>query len=395
MKAKTHIFVFRACVFLLQIVLSLQVHGQNPKTGLSVAGGNKGQAFKPIVAIEAWATHSKGEQKEESVYAERNDVSFRRFRFGASGKPYGWMTYNFQLHMDRLGEDSYASTKGSFGGLGIWNALISAKLLRNSELLNLHVGYFLAAVSREFNTSSWAVGSYDKTRADWYMRSFVTGAGNGIESGIGLGGIKNYSNFGISYRIGIYEPRAYLSSQYNTSLYTGRIMFSIGDPEQSSYKYTLSGNQWHKRNGITLGLGGSTQSNGCIHDTTFFEQSIAYGADLLINYLGLRIDGQYYLFSRNAIGVEDFMGRQWHFRIGYSFVVSNKYFEPVFTYECYKGFGNEDLFKHIGTDYTLDAGLNYYLDKDKLKIAVHYVVQKGSVSSNIGDYLGVALQFRI
>lgn len=356
---------------------------------------NKEKMFIPVIALESWATYSMGEEKNGTEYANRGDMSFRRFRFGAGGAPYSWLKYSFQLHIDRLGEDAYASTKGSYGDVDIWNAYITAKLLKESDLLNLHAGYYWAAISREFNTSPWAVGSFDKTRANWYMRNFITGTGNGIESGIGLGGLKNFEKFGISYRIGTYEPKLYASTKYASRLYTGRIMFSFGDPEETSYKYMLSGNQWRKRNGVTLGLGASTQSDGKLTDTTFFDQSIAYGADILVNYKGLRIDGEYFKFNRKAANTDDFDGTEWHIRVGYSLIIADRYIEPVITYEKFEGKGAKNLYKYIGDDKTFDFGVNWYVNKDKLKLALHYVIQDGSISSNKGDYIGLACQFRL
>ncbi len=370
--------------------LSAAQDGEKPP--FTVAGNDN--LFKPVVALETWVTYSMDEKKGTTEYANRPDVSFRRFRFGGSGSPYSWLGYDFQLYVDRLGEDDYASTKGSYGGIGIWNAYITAKLLKNSELLNLHAGYYWAAISREFNTSPWAVGSFDKTRSNWYMRSFVTGTGSGIESGIGLGGLKNFGNFGLSYRVGVYEPQAYNNSSFADRLYTGRVMFSIGDPEQTSYKYMLTGNQWRKRKGVTLGLGASTQSDGKLTDTTFFDHSIAFGADILADYEGLRIEGEYFMFTRSA-GVDNFNGYQWHVRAGYSFTAGKGYLEPSVSYDKYEGKGERSLFKYIGDDNTLDIGLNWYMNKDKLKLAFHYVIQDGSVSSNIGDYLGLSFQVRI
>ena len=355
---------------------------------------NKEQLFKPVVALESWATYSIGEEKNGSEYADRGDLSFRRFRFGGKGSPYTWLSYSFQLHLDRLGEDSYASTKGSYGGIDIWNAFITARLLK-SDLLNLHAGYYWAAISREFNTSAWAVGSFDKTRADWYMRNFITGKGNGIESGIGLGGLKNFENFGISYRLGTYEPDAFTSSEYGSRLYTGRIMFSIGDAEQEKYGYMLSGNQWMKRTGITLGLGASTQSDGKLSDTLYFDNSMAYGTDLLINYKGLRMDGEYFIFKRTAQSYSDFDGTEWHVRAGYSFMIGTTYLEPAVTYESYEGEGSKALYKYIGDDNTWDIGLNWYINKEKLKLATHYIIQDGSTSPNTGDYIGFAFQYKL
>ncbi len=104
--------------------------------------------------------------------------------------------------------------------MDIWNAYVTAKVLRKSDLLNIHAGYYWAAITRQFNTSPWAVSGFDKTRACWYLRSFTTGKGNGIESGVGLGGLQNWKGFGISYRLGVYEPEAFACADKSSRLVT-------------------------------------------------------------------------------------------------------------------------------------------------------------------------------
>ncbi|MFB6320562.1 porin [Saccharicrinis sp. FJH54] len=352
---------------------------------------SKEKLFKPIVVFENWITYSMNENSN----ANRLDNQVRRLRFGATGNPYPWLNYHFQLHFDRLGEDSYSSTKGSYAGVDIWDACISAKLLQQSDLIYVHAGYYWAAISREYNTAAWAQGSFDRTRANWFMRNFMTGKGNGIESGIGLGGLKNFEKIGISYRIGSFEPAAYASSRYASRLNTAHIIFLLGEPEQTSYKYRLPGNHWQKRKGISLGFGASSQTNGRLNDTTYFDQSLAYGADLLINFAGLRIDGEYFKLKRTSEGLDDYSGTEWHIRAGYTFEYKQTFIEPTVTYDKYEGEGNKRLFKYIGNDETLDIGVNWYLNRDKLKLALHYLIQSGSVASNTGDYIGFAFQVKL
>ena len=388
-----------AMVVAILLLSGLTIKAQDT-TGISVKQFtlgelNKEKLFTPIVALEAWGTYSMNEELNEAT--DRADFMFRRFRFGAKGNPYSWLSYSFQLNLDRLGEDSYASTKGGYGGLDIWNAFMTAKLLKNSSLLNLHVGYFWAAISREFNTSPWAVGSFDKTRANFYLRNFTTGKGNGIESGIALGGMKNFEGFAINYRLGLYMPEAYTVASESANLYTGRIMFSIGDPEQTKYSYMLSGNQWRKRKGITIGLGASSQAKGYLNDTTIWNSSTAYGVDIAVDYNGLHIDGEYFLMKRTANSLEDFEGAEMHARIGYNLDFRKTYLEPVFSYEHYEGTGSKILYKNIGVDNAYDFGINWYINKDKMKFGLHYIVQEGKdiPKLNTGDYIGACMQFRI
>ena len=357
---------------------------------------NKEALFKPVVAFETWATYTMDRETGGDEDLNRGDVSFRRLRMGGQGTPWSWLGYSFQLYLDRLGEDGYAATKGSYAGNpGIWNAFITAKLLKNSELLNVHAGYYWAAISREFNTSPWAVGSFDKTWASWYLRNFITGKGNGIENGVGVGGMQQFGVVGVGYRAGAYEPQAYASADHPDHLYTGRLMVSFGDPEQTKYNYTLSGNQWGKRTGITIGTGFASQNSGRLSDTLAFTGSTAWGGDMLVNFRGLRIDGEYFMMKRTADGRKDFDGSEWHIRIGYAFNAGKTLIEPCISFDRYDGEGNKALFKYLGDDRTFDVGVNWYLNRDKLKVALHYVNQDGSISENTGDYIGLAFQFRL
>ncbi len=384
-------------LFLLSLTAKAQKNTsqQSEEQGLLLSKYHAQKAFKPFIAAEAWGTYNIGKSNADPETDSRFDTSLRRLRFGASGTPYPWLKYVFQFYADRLGEDNNAFTKGSYGGISIWSAYISARLLKGSDLLHFHAGYYWTAISRQFNTSPWAVGSFDKTRADWYLRYFIAGKGNGTESGFGIGGLKNYTNFGISYRIGTYEPDAYASDKYADRLYTGRLMLSFGAPEQKQYKYMLSGNQWGKRRGVTVGFGASSQNNGQLTDTTYWDNSRAYGTDILINYDGLRIDGEYYRMKRSAPNTTDFDGTEFHLYIGYNIPVKKTLLEPSFTYEKYKGEGNSDLFSKTGDDITYDIGANWYLDGQRLMLSLHYVIQKGSISAALGNFIGTAIQIKL
>ncbi len=393
----------KLAIYTVMTALLCYLHQKSKAQDISLAAQQpvkENKTFTPVVILETWETYSMDEEKNNSSYANRFNTHLRRIRLGASGQLNPWLKYSLTLHYDRLGEDIYAATKGSCKGIGLWNAYITAKLLKSSELLNLHAGYFWAAISREYNTSPWAVSSFDKTYSVWYLRNFVTGKGNGIESGIGFGGLKNFNNkTGISYRIGVYNPEAYTSPKYANPLFTGRLMITLGDPEQKHYKYMLSGNQWRKRKGITLGFGtayqGKTDNAKRGSDSIFFDKSISYGTDLLINYSGLSIDGEYFLMKRSAKNYTAYDGTEWHIRIAYSFAVKNQFLEPSFMTCNYSGDGAKKLYKYIGNDIVYDLGINWYIKKDKVKLSLHYVAQEGSVSPNTGFFAGAAFLVKL
>jgi len=354
----------------------------------------KDKAFETELNIESWLTYSMNESKNGIDYADRADISFRRIRAVAKGEPYSWLQYELEMDLDRLGEDPYASTKGSYCGIDLWKAYVTVKLSK-SELINLHLGYYWAAISRDFLTSPWSISSFDKSRADWYLRYFVTGKGNGIENGLGFGGLKNYSHWEISYRLGAYSPEAFTSGEHANPLIAGRLMLSVGDPEQTKYKYLLCGNHWNKRNGITVGFGFSTIGKTNIDDNILLNYSSSYGTDLAASMGHFKIEAEYFRMKRSANGYTDFSGDEWLLRCGYNIPVKGTLIEPTITGERYMGKGAKELFKYIGDDLTIDVGVNWYLNKDKLKLAVHYVNQQGSCSPNVGDYLGMAFVFRL
>ncbi len=358
--------------------------------------------FSPIVSLQTWGTYSVNMEQNNEPAPDQQDIHFRRFRLGAKGQLNDWLKYSFQVHYDRLGENKLSATKGSSKNMfQIWNAYISARLLPSSELLYLHTGYYWAAISREYNTSPWAVSSFDKTYSVRYLRDFTTGKGNGIETGIGLGGLKNYpGKFGISYRLSAYQPKKFVSANYSNLLYSGRVMFSFGDPEQKKYKYMLTGNNWGKRQGVTVGLGGAykgkTDNEQPGEDSVFFDRSVAFGSDLLIDYYGFRFDTEYFLMKRAASGYNDFNGTEWHARISYTFNWNRFLIEPAFLISKYSGEENgSELYRYTGNDTTQDFGINWYINKSKIKASLHYIIQDDEVSSNDGDYVGAALQIKI
>ncbi|WP_075601651.1 porin [Saccharicrinis aurantiacus] len=356
---------------------------------------DKNKLFQPVLDLEFWYVYSMNEkQSGEEVY-DRSDAMFRRVRIGAKGNPTPWLNYIFRFSADRVGEDVYTAVKGSYNGISVWNGYFTIKPLSDKNLLNIHMGYFWTGVSREFTNSPWNVASLDKTRSNYYLRHFVSGKGNGIESGIALGGIKNFNKCAISYRTGVYEPSAYSCSNYGNKLFTGRAVLTIGDGEQSKYSYMVPANNWRKTKSISIGLGGSSQQNGKLCDSVLFKTSYTYGADLLVCYKGIRIEGECFAMKREDQAKQKIDAITWYARASYNFIIANKYIEAVVCYDSYDASGSKSVYKFIGDDNSLDMGLNWYLSKDKLKLALHYIIQDGTTSPNLGNYIGTALQFRL
>ncbi|MGQ1946838.1 hypothetical protein ACT3CD_07020 [Geofilum sp. OHC36d9] len=349
--------------------------------------------FIPVVAIETWAIQSFNKGTEDNDIAGRLDVMMRRFRFGGKGMPVKWLGYNFELCLDWLGKTIYSPVRGSYSGVDVWKAFVSLNPLKTGDWLHLHVGYIQAVVSREYNTSSWTVGSFDKTQSSWHLRYFNTGKGNGIESGLLLGGLKNFEKMGFSYRVGLFSPQKYQSAGYVSPLVTGRAMLTIGEPEQTNYSFMLSGNHWGHRTGVSVGVGASYTGKTEAADLVW-QSSVSYGGDLLINCRSWQLDAQYYRMTREYLASE-YAGSGLIVRLSYCLKVANTILEPCLCYDKYVGEGEASLYQYIGDNITRDVGVNWYLKNDKLKVSLHYLEQSGNLSVDRGNYLGTALQFRL
>ncbi len=369
------------CVVLNYIVVSAQISN----------GDNKFPQLEPIAIAEIWSTYSYGESMNNETYANQYDIHFRRLRFGAKGKANKWLKYSFLIDADRLGENKFASTKNKYQGVGLWCAMMSVKLSKTSNLMNLHTGYYNIAVSRESYTAFKTLGTLDKVQPDWYLRQFITGKGNGIETGIGLAGDKYFDKFGFSYRTSIFIPESYHSATNNSLLCTYRVMASIGDNSSKTHSYLIKNQNWKNQKQIEFGVGGSYQHNGYLNDSLTFKKSGSFGSDILLHYHNFIIDGSYYRLFREANYIPDFSAFIWHVRSSYNFMLFQEHLEFCLSYQEYSGNGNKVLYKYIGGDLTIDSGFNWYVNNEKVKIALHYINQSGDASMNVGDYFACSI----
>lgn len=374
---------------LLWLVVLLPISKIQADTSEKEKSAKAINTFKPMAIAEIWSTYSYGESKNNETYAPQLDLHFRRLKFGGKGKANDRLTYNFLLHADRLGENTYASTKNSYQGLGLWHAMMSARLSPHSDALNLVAGYYNIAVSRSSYTSCKALGTLDKAQTDWYLRKFLTGKGNGIESGMGIGGYSNLERLHLDYRASIFIPQATQHPHGSPLLYTGRI--SLNSEKTPAFNYLIKHQNWVKQKNISCALGAAYQQNGYINDSIRFTHSAALGSDMHLHYQGLILEGSLYQLFREAENIPDFSATLWHIKALYNFTVKTQHLEACCSYQNYRTEGSKSLFKHIGDDTSMDLGLNWYINKDKVKMTLHYIMQSGTASMNNGDYWATSL----
>lgn len=381
---KIKIMIFSSTLMLTHVMTLAQEGKSNQYTTQSIK-------LRPVAMAELWSTYSYGEVCNDEAYNNQYDVQFRRLRFGAKGIVNKQLTYSFLIHADRLGENEFASTKNSFQGLGLWNALITARLSKANTLFNLFGGFYNIAVSRESYSTCRVLGTLDKAQPDWYLRKFLTGKGKGIESGIGMGGFAHLNTIELSYRTSVFIPEMYQHPEGNSLLYTSRFMASFGTKEVDKFKYMLSNKNWSRQEQISLGIGTAFQQNGFVNDTLLFSNSSSFGADLHIHYHSFILEGANYHLYRNASNNPHFSASLWYVKGLYNFKLWGKHLEACLSYQSYIGKGNMVLFNHIGDDKTIDTGLNWYVNNDTIKATLHYINQSGIAGTNNGDYFASSI----
>jgi hypothetical protein len=377
---------------------------------------------------------------------KRIDCYVRRARFGFKGQAFPRLDYQTQFAFDNLGKDPYTGTIGSPQKLEntefrVWDAYCMYHL--DSTFANITFGLFRPEVSREFVGSYSAVSSLEYALSYYYLRDHLDTRPTAREVGINLGGLYADSTrlWGVSYNFGVFDAAQEKNSDLKGSpqwspLVTGRIAFSLGDTDTYKYKLNPDNNFFGRRRGISIGVYGTHQgqvsesydpkdtviiSQGILTPKGYkggFKQNNAYGADLLFNFAGLELDGEYTFLRReysDEFGaayptvVKSSVSRDkvWHLRGGYSFPLpSDMFVEPSVMYTRFEG-DSASMAYPAGLDHQLDLGVNWYINKNALKVSLHYVSQDGRAKSNYttglkngvqkvrDDFLALAVQIGI
>jgi hypothetical protein len=401
--------------------------------------GIKNPDFKiePYAQLQGWAVHSlnRASQNDSDPGLDGNEARtnffFRRARLGFRSRPYKDLSYTLSLYYDNAGHDSLANTRASTlpvtssgrstdvtktpAAVGLWDSFLTWKA-SSSDIAHLTFGYFRPQISRESITAAFNVNSFEKAPSQNYVRQAVIGRGFGRATGINLGGMKHEEKFGINYNVGIfnkvttgdkYTPSGATApvtlgetqGSENSLVYVGRVAFTFGDAEMEKYGLGYNINYFGKRKGITVAVNGSTQDS-----TPIYRSNKVIGGDILFNYGAWNIDGEYFYIYYKGDGMDkEARSRTGHFRIGHNFFLNNgTVIEPA---AMVSGFFGEENAEFTGRDTVYDVGVNWYLDQNRYKFYLHYVMQDGDGSNLVhkdgstgyhyGDYagLGVTLQF--
>ncbi len=353
---------------------------------------------------------------------KRLDFYIRRARLGLKGQAFPRLDYLTQFAYDNLGKDPYTGTIGSPQKLEmtefrVWDAYFMYHL--DSAFANITFGLFRPEVSREFISSYTAVPSLEYALTYYYLRDHLATRPTARETGVNLGGLYADSTrmWGTSYNFGVFDAAQEKNSDLKGSLrwsplVTGRLSVSFGDTDSYKYKLNPDINFFGRRRGITIGVYGTHQgrasesyepkdtvatASGILTQKTKgykggFKRNDTYGTDLLADFAGFEIDGEYTFLHREfsdafrsafpaAVKSEVTVDKVWHVRGGYSFPLPRDMFiEPSLMYTRFDGDAASMIYPG-GVDHQLDIGVNWYVNKNALKISTHYVSQDGRAKS--------------
>jgi len=377
--------------------------------------------IEPYFMIQLWSTYTTDyrvfneENGQYEPVTDRGNIMIRRGRFGVRGEPFDGIKFNLQAAYDLIGRDLFAGITGgtnnaSIPNFGIWDAFIQWRIRKGSEAFYLTGGYFRPQLGRESITSGWSVNSMEKSMSQYYLRRHLTGTGPGRTVGLNFGGLAEVGGqLQLNYNLGIFTPQ-YISFSGNSlggvfsPLYAGRVVFNIGDPELKRYKIAYDINYYGDRRGLSLGLGGSWQDK-----TDLFLRSVTTSVDWLFNWEALNVDGEWSILMREGRrpidengGVRNFTSRAQtgHLRAGYNIIIRDRwFFEPTFLFMFFNGASDDArqadalaVGAFSGRDYTFDAGINWYLNKNRLQVMLHYTWRNGD-PGDAGDGATVNLYY--
>ncbi|HKP97804.1 MAG TPA: porin [Fibrobacteria bacterium] len=347
----------------------------------------------------------------------RADLYFRRARLGLKGQAYPDLDYLVWFAYDNVGKDPNTGTLGApqvvpNTTFQVWDAYMTWHL--DSAWANLSFGLLRPQAGGEFTTSYGAVPSLEKALTHYYVRDHLLTRPSGRETGLNLGGYLADSVKGMAfgYNFGIFDANqekttaAAVGSLKWSPLLAGKITGTWGDPENKDYKLSTDLNSFGKRKGITLAAYGTWQGESDEKLDTAqanpyiggFKQNSILGGSLLANWRYLELDAEcdflyrkftsgfpaaYAATKKNAPYVQgpDFRDQVWHVRGGYSFpILAAQFLEPTVMFSRFEGDESSPI-NTSGEDQVLDAGLNWYVQKNNLKVSFHYVKQDGEAKS--------------
>lgn len=300
------------------------------------------------------------------------------------------------MFYDLAGRDLLSSSIGGTNpaqpNFGVWDGFFQYQLTKGSQAAWLTGGWFRPQMQRESITSGWSVNSFEKSMSQNYVRRHLVGTGPGRAAGLNIGGLFQGEKVGLNYNLGVFNPLTtsplgQTVGREFAPLIAGRAVLYLGDPELTKYKIGYETNFYNKRKGVSLDFNASYQGQ-----TDLFEESLAFGPGMLLNWGPLNLDGEWIFMTRSSTRTTsdgasrafDYTSNTGHVRVGYNITVGKYMLEPVFMVMQFNGGETAEeqadasaVGAFSGSEQTYDAGVNLYLDRRNLKLMLHYTWRDG------------------
>jgi hypothetical protein len=352
----------------------------------------------------------------------RFDLFLKQGRLGFKGKILPSLSYSTIFAFDNVGKDQFTGALGSAQATTNNTFLLYDLYLTyalDTNLANITVGYFRPQSGHENIAPDGGVTSLDKGLTSLYLRQFLTGRTSGRETGINIGGFWNSGLISAAYNAGVFDPNQQMISGTDGGsrrwdpLGVARLALSVGQPDMPGYRMSPEINFFGDRTGITVGghyayQGGTDvtwDTSAVKYDNTKkvytgsvkylggFNSNSSYGIDVVANFMGFTADGEYDFMSRSVSGASyhhdsvktasaSYTDHVYHIRGGYAFpIAKGQFLEPAVMFSRFVGDTKSAIYPG-GLDQVIDAGLNWYINKNNLQIALHYIRQSGNAVSN-------------
>lgn len=340
-------------------------------------------------SFQLWNIHtieSVGNQASE----RKNDLYIRRGRIGVNGTVVSNLSFNLIFAYDGIGRNKNTAGRGKpnpddnrefflFEAQAMW---------KYHSLLNITAGYFRPQVGREQMTAPFRTTSFEFSMSNFQPRAHLVGRGSGREVGVNVGGLYKTSGWSLNYNIGLFDissKKLVGEGASSLPMLTSRLALSLGDPEMEKYGLGIKQSYYGQRKGITFALNGSY-----LGETELLESNSVYGGDVLANFGPVDFVFEYdWLFRASILEQENTdlneqiivptTDQVYTYKLAYNFLLKNgKVLQAAAMYsgQLANDYGDTAGFNTLtgASDHQVyEVGLNYLLDKDNLKLNMHYV----------------------
>lgn len=335
-----------------------------------------------------------------SVHEEassRMDTYIRRARFGLGGQLNSKALFYVGFTYDGIGKDTLSASAGDPNPndnftFGIRDAFFTYKF---HPLFNLTLGYFRPRAGKEsIYTSAFNI-SQEKGQPSFHPRVHMVGRPIGRETGINIGGFKRGKKHSFLYDFGFFDtnhPTIRGAGLSWSPLLTARGVWMIGDPEMETYMLVYSQSGFMERKGLSLGANVTYQNK-----TDLFQNNMVQGIDAQLNYGPLDLLGEYMWLYRETPIDGSFRSTTdnsyvikaaWNVALPKLQILQFSLMRTATTPDNQFEVAAINPWTRARLHEEWAGGINWMLNRNRLKVGLHYVQGNRQFFGNQGSAVG-------